>query len=139
MGFTTKFIRNRHFVLTMVTDGADDESLSDHVRALTIETEGMHPFVELADASGLSDISKLTEAGIALAGTIERERLPFKRDKLAILVSSDEVFNLARYYSATSNYFRSDTQIFRDFKEAIEWLGVADLEDVIDRMRKNEI
>ena len=136
MGFIHKYIKDRNFVLTLVRDGANNEELEEHVHTLTIEMEGVHPFVELADASELYDLSGFTEVGVAAAGATEFERKPYKGDKLAILISSDEVYNLATNYKATSLYFRYDTKIFRDFRQAIEWLGVADLENEINKLRK---
>lgn len=136
MGLIHKFIKDRKFVLTVIQDGTDDELLAESVHMLTLETEGMHPFVELADTTNLHDLSKLTEKGVALAGSMEFERKPYKRDRLAILVENDEVYRLATKYASTSTYFRYDTKIFRDFKEAINWLGVADLEDRINELRK---
>ncbi len=136
MGFTRKYIKDRNFVLTLIRDGADNKQLEEHVRLLTAETEEMHPFLELADASELHDISGFTVPGTAAAGAIEIDRKPHKRDKLAILVSSDEQHKLASGYSTTSIYFRYDTKIFRDFRQAIEWLGVTDLENEINELRK---
>lgn len=139
MGFIRKYIKDRSFVLTLIQDGANDQSLKEHVDLLTTETEGMHPFVELADASELHDLSGFTMLGTSAAGAREYDRKPYKNDKLAILVSSNEVYELASGYSATSYYFRYDTEVFKDFREAIEWLGVADLENEINKLRKKSI
>lgn len=68
MGFTRKYIKDRHFVLTLVQDGANDEQLKEHVRLLTAETVELRPFVELADVSKLHDLSGLTVLGTAAAG-----------------------------------------------------------------------
>jgi len=138
MSITRKYIKDRHFVLTLVRDGANEKLLEEHVKILTAETEALHPFLELADTSELHDLSGFTEIGTASAGATEFDRKPYKKDKLEILVSSDEAFNLASSYSATSSYFRYDSMIFRDFRKAIEWLGVADLEDEINELRKEE-
>lgn len=136
MGFKSKFIRDRKFVLTLITDGADDAQLADIVRSITRETQNMHPFVELADASELHDTSGLTAMGAALAGSLEYDRQHFKQDKLAILVASNETYELANQYASTSSYFRYGVKIFRDFNEAIKWLGVADLEKQINELRR---
>ena len=137
MGFERKYIRDRHFVLTLISDGANNEQLIEHVRSLTAEAKELQPFVELADASEIHDLSGFTERGATLAGSLEVDRKPYKRDKLAILVSSSEAHKLALGYIATSIYSRSDAEIFRDFGKAIEWLGVADLENEINELRKH--
>ena len=136
VGFTTKFIKDRHFVLTLIDDGANDKQLKEQVRFITAQTQEMRPFVELGDASKLRDLSGFTELGTTAAGALEFERKPYKLDKLAILVSSDEANTLASCYRATSLYYRHDVRIFRDFRQAIEWLGVADLENEINDLRK---
>ncbi|MCG6938161.1 MAG: hypothetical protein LJE83_08335 [Gammaproteobacteria bacterium] len=115
MGFTRQYIKDRRFVLTMVRDGANDELLKEHVMILTKETEDMYPFIELADASELHDKSGFSEFGGSVSGASEISRKPHKKDKLAILVSSDEVHKLALSYGSTSIYFRSDVKIFRDY------------------------
>jgi hypothetical protein len=135
MGYVHKFIKERNFVLSLILDGLNDDELANAVQELTRQTADMHPFVELADVTRLSDASSLTEHGVALAGTLEFDRKPYKRDRLAILVSSDEAYKLATKYAATSSYFRYDIKIFRDFKAAIAWLGVADIEDRINELR----
>ena len=135
MGFTRKYIKERQFVLTLVRDGANDELLKEHVMLLTAETKDIHPFVELADASELHDLSSFTEIGVLVSGSSEVDRKPYKNDKLAILVSSDDAYKLATRYEASSIYYRYGVNVFRDFQEAIEWLGVADLEDEINILR----
>ncbi len=138
LGFTTKFLQDKHFVLTLIEDGANDKLLKEQVRFVTAQTQGkgMRPFVELADASELHDLSGFTELGTTAAGALEFERKPYRQDKLAILVDSDEAYKLASCYRATSLYYRHDVKIFRDFRQSIEWLGVADLENEINELRK---
>lgn len=136
MGFTTKIIKNRHFVLTLIQDGANDKLLKEQVRFITAQTKAIRPFAELADASKLHDLSGFTELGTIAAGAIEFERKPYKQDKLAILVANDKAYRLASCYRVTSLYYRHDVKIFRDFRQAIEWLGVADLENEINDLRK---
>lgn len=136
MGFTRKYIKDRNFVLTLIRDAADNRKLEEHIHALTIETKDMRPFLELADASELHDLSGFTEEGIAFAASIEFERKPFKRDRLAILISNDEAYRLASMYRAISNHFRYDVEVFRDFMDAVTWLSIDDLIDEINDLRK---
>lgn len=136
MGFTRKYIKERKFVLTLVRDRVNDKELCEHVRLLTAETVAMHPFLELADVSELHELSGITKLGTITAGTLEIDRKPHKADKLAVLVSSDEMYKMAAGYIATSFYYRYDARIFKDFRIAIEWLGVADLENEINKLRK---
>ena len=138
MGFTRHYIKDNNFVLTLVRDKADNKSLQEHVRILTDETKGMHPFMELIDASELHDSSRFTEAGIIYSASLEFERTPYKRDKLAILVSSHEVHKLATMYTNISYYYRYDVKVFRDFQLAVEWLGVANLARNINVLRKTK-
>ncbi len=136
MGFTRKYIRESNFVLTLVRDSVSDKELCDHVRLLTAETVDMHPFLELTDVTELRDLSGITELGTITTGTFEGERKPHKVDKLAVLVASDELYELAAAYMATSLYYRHEAKIFKDFRQAIEWLGVADLENEINNLRR---
>ena len=136
MGFSRKYIEDRSFVLTMVRDGANNENLEDHVRTMGEEIKDLHPVVELADTTQLHDLSGFTKTGVVVAGSIEFDRTPAKTDRLAILVASDEVYELAEKYQAISSNFRSEARIFWDFDQAIEWLGVSDLGDQINQLRQ---
>jgi hypothetical protein len=136
MGFQLKFIRERNFVLSLIGDSLTNKELEQGVQELSRETGNMHPFVELADATRLRDFSGLTENGIAFAGAMEFDRKHYKQDKVGILVASDEVYQLASRYVSTSIYFRYDAKIFWDLREALDWLGVADLEGRINEMRE---
>jgi len=135
MGFSRKYIKERMFVLTLVRDGANEKLLREHIESLTKETKDMHPFVELVDASKLNDLSGFTKTGLAVSGSSEFDRKPYKEDKLAILVSSDEAQDLAFSFVSTSIYYRYDAKVFRNYTEAIKWLGVADLENTINELR----
>jgi len=135
MAFVRKYIKERNFVLTLVRDKADNKMLYEHVHALTSETKDMHPFAELADCSQVCDISGFTESGIMFAASHENDRKPIKRDRLAILVPNDEIYELASKYKLISEYFRYEVSIFEAFRPAISWLGLADLEDEINELR----
>lgn len=139
MAITSNFIRERNFLLTTYTNGADDKQLFEHVQRITEETKDMHPLLTLSDLTKITDYSGFTEAGLASAGTLEQER-PHKQDKLAVLVPEiEEVHRLATFYTGTSRYYRYDVQFFYDFTEAIEWLGVEDLLEEISKMRLDNI
>ena len=139
MGFSRKYIKEKNFVLTLVRDRSDNKMLEEHVRILTTESKDMHPLVELADVSELQDLSGFTEAGVAESASMEIERRPHKRDRLAILVSNDEVHRLASIYSAISFYFRCDVRVFREFLTAVKWLGMDDFTNEINELRGHRI
>ena len=138
MGFIRKYIKERNFVLTLVRDKADNRMLYEHVHALTSETENMHPFAELADCTEVHDLSGFTESGIMFAASHEHDRKPFKRDRLAILVPNDDIYQLASRYKLISEYFRYEVSIFDAFHPAIAWLGMSDLEDKINALRQQD-
>ena len=106
MGFTRHYIKNKNFVLTLVRDKVNNKLLEEHVLALTNEIKDIHPIKELADVSELHDLSGLTEGGIIYSASLEYERTPHRKDKLAILVSNDDVYNLAIMYTNISCYYR---------------------------------
>ena len=136
MGITRKIIKERNFLLTIIRDGADDESLSEGIREAQKEIEDIHPLVELADCSEVTDLSGFTEKGVLMAATREHDRTPYKQDRMAILVSTDEAYAMATKYKVISVYYLADVQIFRDFHLAVEWLGLADIEKEIDQLRR---
>ncbi len=127
MCFTRKYFKDNRFVLTRICNGANDDKLKEHVIILTEETKDLGPFVELADARAIDDLSGFSKSGIAAAAAYEFDRQPYKRDKLAILVSSSEAAELASIYQAVSVYFRYDVRVFFELLPAIQWLGVVEL------------
>lgn len=136
MGITRHYIKEKNFVLTLLQDKTDNSMLEEHVRMLTCETKDMHPLLELADASELRDLSGLTETGIVSSASMEIDRKPYNKDQLAIVVLSDDVYQLASMYSAISSYFRGDVKVFRDSMTAIKWLGMEDYATDIDKLKK---
>jgi len=135
MSFTRKYIPRLNFVLTEMKNGADNKQFEEHVKLLTEETAHLHPILQLADITQLTDISGLTENGVALAASKEMNRFPYNIDKLAILVSNKEVEILAHVYKLVSSYFRNDVKIFSDFITAINWLGLDKHADEINKLR----
>lgn len=138
MGITRHYIKEKNFVLTLLRDKVNDEHIEKHVLALTKETRNMHPLKELADASKLQDLSGISENGLISSASIELERGSRKKDKLAILVSSDEAYKLALIYTNISAYYRYDTKILRDYNLALKWLGMSEFINDINIFRQSK-
>ncbi len=136
MAFHRRYIRQRHFVLTIVENDSDDQDLEAHVKLLAEETKDLHPFYELVDATRVHNVSGFTEMGMASAAALEVERIPKKVDKLAIVVSNDAAYQLAMMYRITSAYYRSDVEVFTDFDIALAWLSCSDLREQVEQLRQ---
>lgn len=139
MPFIRKYMKEKNFVLTLVRDKVDNRMLYEHVHALTNETRDMHPFAELADCSEVHDITGFTESGVMYAASLEHDRIPIKRDRLALLVPNPDYHELANRYKLISEYYRDDVKIFDEFQPAIDWLGLADLEGDINALRQQAL
>jgi hypothetical protein len=100
---------------------------------VSAEEDEMSFEARLADAAVMEGIPVLVDcAEIEPADSVERvhcmaERVTWNAHRLkcgpvAILVSSDVEFGMARMYMALTDHVHPHTMVFRDRHEALEWL-----------------
>jgi hypothetical protein len=99
-----------------------DRELLAHVRALTTDSRFAPHFRQLADLRDVMEI-KFTASTIR-----EMVRLnPFGAGaRRALVVTSDELFGMARMYQLLTDESPDELQIFRKMDDALQWLGIAD-------------
>jgi hypothetical protein len=102
-----------------------DRELLAHVRALTADPRFAPHFRQLADLRDVTDLQ--------VAASIIREMVrlnPFGAGaRRALVVTSDEVFGMARMYQLLTDESPDELQIFRKVDDALQWLGTADAKE----------
>jgi hypothetical protein len=115
----------RSIVLSRGWGVLTDRELLAHVRALTIDSRFAPHFRQLADLRDVMDVQ-------FTASTIkEMVRLnPFGAGaRRALVVTSDELFGMARMYQLLTDESPDELQIFRKADHALQWLGIADAKE----------
>jgi hypothetical protein len=112
----------RSLVLSRGWGVLTDRELLAHVRALTIDSRFAPHFRQFVDLRDVMDVQ-------FTASTIrEMVRLnPFGAGaRRALVVTSDELFGMARMYQLMTDESPAELQIFRKADHALQWLGIAD-------------
>ena len=112
----------RSLVLSRGWGVLTDRELLAHVHALTIDSRFAPHFRQLVDLRDVMDVQ-------FTASTIrEMARLnPFGAGaRRALVVTSDEIFGMARIYQLMTDESPNELQIFRKADYALQWLGIAD-------------
>ena len=118
-------------VFTTATGCLTDEELLEDNRKLTVDPEFRSGLIELMDARSVTDL-KITPEGIehlVMQDAADAERL--ENYRLAMVVSKDAAFGLARMYETMTQHNMPNVKVFRDMNDARRWLGLP-AEDVAD-------
>ena len=111
----------RRLVITAVWGAATDADIHEHGRRLRADPLYDPTYRQLADMSGVTKI-------LVSSGTIEdisRGQLFAPGTQRAFVASNDAVFGLLRKYELHADSLGQTVRVFRDRKEAEEWLGLS--------------
>lgn len=116
--------KQQKLVRTMAGGVLTDADLIEHKRKLIDDPQFEPGMRELSDVRNVEEL-RVTPAGIwSMMMIDERDAPKLKSFKLAILVSKDSVFGMARMYQSLTEKNIPSIGIFRDDKEALTWLEV---------------
>ncbi len=123
--------KNLGVVLTTATGRLTDEDILEDKRQLTSDPDFSPGLVELSDIRAVTELA-VTPEGIAKMVMQDAEDADkLGAHKLAIVVSKEVAFGLARMYESMTEQNMPNVQIFREMSEAREWLGLP-AEDMAD-------
>ena len=111
----------RRLVITAVWGAATDADIHEHGRRLRADPLYDPTYRQLADMSGVTKI-------LVSSSTIEdisRGQLFAPGTQRAFVASNDAVFGLLRKYELHADSLGQTVRVFRDRKEAEEWLGLS--------------
>lgn len=116
--------KNLGVVFTTATGRLTEEELLEDKRRLTSDPNFSPEFVELSDIRAVSDLA-ITPEGIArMVMQDEDDADKLSAYKLAIVVSKEVAFGLARMYESMTQANVPNVRIFREINEARDWLGL---------------
>jgi|SRR5579862_5380297 len=120
---TTKLLENLG-VIVVRYDGRVDYSEIRHVFDELVQLPGFRSGLGLV-ADCRTCETPITGAEVRrLADYAEQTDDAWGNSKWIILASSDVIFGLARMYAALTSTYKVTTHVFRDAKEADDWLGI---------------
>ena len=97
-----------------------DEQIAAHAETLRVDPRFDPGFRQIADFRELTDI-RVSGGGLR---NVARQN-PFRRDaRRAFVVSSEEVFGLARMFGSYTDSSGDQFRIFRAIEPAFEWIGL---------------
>jgi hypothetical protein len=126
VGFARFHAPDLRFVLTRLSGAIDDQALCDHVLALNEEAAATEGLRELAVVDPDADASGITVQGTYEAARLEAGRPRTVGGRLAICVSNELHFGLARVYATGSDDTREDRLVGYSVPEALDWLAGSD-------------
>jgi hypothetical protein len=101
-----------------------DEDIVGHKKRLAADPRFTPGMYELSDVRGVTDL-RVTPEGIQALVEVDGSQSSKLQDyKLAIVAGQDLVFGLARTYGILAQRHVPNIGVFRDDREAAEWLGV---------------
>ena len=116
-------------VRTTATGVLTDEELLQHKRDLQGDPRFDASMKELSDIRGVERLD-VTAEGVRRAVAMDQGQADALGDyKLALVVSADVVFGMARMYQMMTEENIEGVGVFRDIEEALEWLGVKSASD----------
>jgi len=116
----------------------NDEILAHHIIAYNQEASDRVGVRELADCRWIVDHSHLSPGGVEQSQQLEQGAHRVRESRLAILTSTDEIYEMASIFAGFASYRRNmnhsaEVEVFTSFEEAIRWLN---LEESIDEIEK---
>lgn len=121
MGISRHFFKQHNFIVTKFWGKIDNDDLMGHVIEFNKESKGLSNLKELADCREITDLELLSVENITKIAGGEK----YKDDSiLAILIpeESELLYGMARVYQTFAATHRKSVEIFRDLKQALDWL-----------------
>jgi len=125
MPFTQKYFKEYNFLLTTVKGVIDAQQLAEHIMSHNRRFKDIQGLRELADCTGITNISNITTQAVIDAAAYLQTDKP--GGILALLTAKDNVavYGLANAYRMFAEDHQDEIRLFTDFHTALSWL-VAD-------------
>lgn len=123
-----KIFPNRNLVYALGIGEVTYDDLLLHIEKLAVDPKYISPMKKIVDYRN-STLAKLsTEDSIKITKRKAQLIETFKNEKCAFVAKSDLDFGMTRLHGAHIDGLGVETNVFRNLKEALVWLGV-DLEE----------
>ena len=115
-----------NFAFIRVSGKLTDQELFDHLENFNTIASELMGTMELADCREATDLTELTVVGVLKAAKLEQGQQRNIGSKVAILVSTELTYGLARIYATIAGEHKEEVNIFYSIEEAFEWLNPED-------------
>jgi hypothetical protein len=116
-------------IRTEATGVLTDHEILEHKRTLLDDPAFEPNMKELSDVRGVERL-QVSPAGVRRFAAFDAEHAQQLGDyKMALVVSADVAFGMARMYQAFADEEMDSIGVFRDMREAASWLGIASVEE----------
>lgn len=124
MPFTHHYDPETNVLYLTATGALEDEEAIAYAQKLAADGSIPPGRSELADFSQANLGSLSADALRRIAGVFQRHDVDAGRSRVALVVSGDLGFGLARMYQAFRSESAIQLRVFRDLAAAREWLGL---------------
>jgi hypothetical protein len=111
----------RKLVVSLLTDPVTDADVYDHNERLRADPRFDPNFIQLADMSGVTEILVTTGVIVDTA----RDQFFNPGVPRAFVATEDASYGMARMFATHAELLGQTIKVFRDRKEAEEWLGIS--------------
>jgi hypothetical protein len=111
-------------VRTTATGTLTERDLLEHKRKLMNDPHFEAGMRELSDVRGVEDLHVTPKGVLSMMQIDEKHSSKLRSFKLAILVSQDFVFGMARMYQSLTEKNIPYVGVFKDYQEALQWLDI---------------
>ena len=124
-----KIIESKKLIYTKATNTVTLSDLMNHIDELCQDPKYKAPMKKLVDYRQIKkfDLSMKEQERFVQKKASAKDL--FSEEKCAIVMPTDIGFSLARVHASLGERVGIDTAVFRDFNEALAWLGV-ELDDI---------
>ena len=119
-----KIIESKKLVYLKGIGTVSFSELMNHIDDLSQDPKYKAPMKKLVDHRQIKELDLTMNEQKRFAEKKASFKELFSGEKCAIVSPTDFVFALARIHAALNDGSNIDTSIFRDFNEALTWLGI---------------
>ena len=116
---------SQNLIRAIGTGVLTDDDVMEHRRMLTADPQFSFTMRELSDIRQVTDF-RLTPAGIKIMVAADAKMVPAGgMHKLAVVAEEKVAYGMSRMYQTLGEPNIRSVGVFRNYKDAAEWLGIA--------------
>jgi len=116
---------SQNLVIATGTGVLTDDDVMEHRRTLAADPRFSFAMREISDIRQVTDF-RLTAAGIKLMVAADAKMVPAGgMHKLAVVAEEDVAYGMSRMYQTLGEPNIRSVGVFRNYKDAAAWLGIA--------------
>lgn len=118
----------QNVIWTIVTGILTDGELLEHKQKIVKDPDFRPGMRELSDARNVERLDITSEGVQRFVAQDADDALLLRNHRIAIVAQEDVVFGMARMYGMMTEKYLGDVMVFRDMKDAMNWIGIEEQE-----------